>query len=165
MAVSKTIRRLLRVLDLEEELRRRQLEFAQANLAQLDWALKAAGEREREGRLLFSAGAWDEDLSNRLAGQAEMHAGRRRESVLRQHIEQSKLVVDGLRAAFLEKRVERKQAETFIKRVEARESLEEDRRTQRSLDTGYLMRTPANKSDAKRNERESAGNRSSDDHV
>ena len=163
MAVSKTIQRLRCILDVEEELRRRQLESAQADLARLELALRTAGEREREGRLLFSAGVRAEDLRNRLAGEAEMHAGRHRESILRQYIQQSKLVVDELRAAFLEKRVERKQAETFVKAAQVRESLEEDHRTQQSLDTWYLMRPSANKAGGERDEQYTAVNLRSDE--
>ncbi len=165
MAVSKTVRRLLRVLDLEEESRRRELESAQAELTLLDAALRAAGEREREGRLLFTAGVRSEDLRDRLSGQTEIHAGRRRGAVLQQHIQQFMLVVNEFRAAFLEKRVERKQAETLVKAAEARESVEEDRRAQQSLDEWYLMRLPDDRSDTKRDVQESADKPAAGDRI
>jgi hypothetical protein len=149
MVVSKIVRRLLRVLDLEEELRRRELESAQAELALLDTALRTAGERERDGRLLFTAAVQSEDLRDRLAGQAEVLAGRRRGVVLQQFIKQSSRAEEELRAALLEKRVERKQAETLVQAAQARESLEEGRRTQQSLDCWYLMRPSGDRSDAK----------------
>lgn len=150
MAISQSLRRLWRVLDLEEELRRRELESAQAELAKFNVALRAAGKRAREGRLLITAGVREEDLRDRLAGQSEVHAGMRRGAVLQQHIQQSTLAVETLRTAFLEKRVERKQAETLVRAREAREAVEEDRRTQQSLDTWYLMRSPNERSYPKR---------------
>jgi hypothetical protein len=152
--VSKSVRRLLHVLDLEEELSRRELGSAQAELAQLKAALKAAGEREREGRSMFTTGVQEGDLRGRLAGQAEVHAASYHGATLRGHIEISSPVVDRLRAAFLEKRVERKQAETLVKAAEARESIEEDRRTQQSLDSWYLMRPSVDSSIPKCEEQE-----------
>jgi flagellar biosynthesis chaperone FliJ len=156
MAVSKTLRRLLHVLDLEEESRRRDLESAQAELAQLDNGLRTSMEQEKDGRLLFASGVRSFELSDRLAGQAEVHAGRRRREVIQQCIQQSTQAVEGLRAAFLEKHVERKQAEVLVRATEARESLEGDRRTQQSLDSWYLMRPSSERSNPKRNIHESA---------
>jgi flagellar biosynthesis chaperone FliJ len=138
--VSKSVRQLLRVLDLEEELSRREFGSAQAELAQFEAALRAAGEREREGRSMFTTGVQEGNLRARLAGQAEVDAASYHGATLREHIRISAPVVDELRTAFLEKRVERKQAETLVKAAEARESIEEDRRTQQSLDSWYLMR-------------------------
>jgi flagellar biosynthesis chaperone FliJ len=150
MAISKPLRRLLHVLTLEEELQRRELESAQAELAKFNLALRAVGEQVREGRLLITAGVRGEDLRDRLAGQSEVRAGMRRGAVLQQHIQQSTQVVETLRTAFLEKRVERKQAETLVRAKEAREAVEENRRTQQSLDTWYLMRSPNERSYPKR---------------
>ena len=145
MAVSKSVRRLLRVLDLEEESRRRELESAQAEQARLDVALTSATQRERDGRVLFADGVRREDADNRWMGLKEVDAGRRCGAVLQQSIQQSMHAVEALRTALLEKRVERKQAEALVKAAEARESVEEDRRTQQSLDTWYLMRQPCGK--------------------
>jgi pyruvate dehydrogenase complex dehydrogenase (E1) component len=156
MAVSESVRRLLHVLNLEEESRRRALESAQAELARLGTALRAAVEQEKDGRLLFASGVRGYELDERLAGQAEMHVGRQRREVLQQCIQQSMQVVEALRVAFLEKRVEKKQAETLVKAAEAKESLEESRRTERSLDSWYLMRPSSERSDLKHNMHESA---------
>lgn len=140
MAVSKSVRRLLRVLNLEEELRRRELESAQAEHARLNVALTDAIRRERDGRLLFTDGVCREDLDVRWMGLKEEDVGRRKGAVLQRPIQQSEQAVETLRAALLEKRVERKQAETLVRAAEARELLEEDRRTQQGLDSWYLMR-------------------------
>ena len=50
MAASHGMRRLLRVLELEEEHYRAQMEAALADLRQLEEALMTAGEQERAGR-------------------------------------------------------------------------------------------------------------------
>ena len=157
MAVSKSVRRLLRVLDLEEESRRRELESAQAEHARLNVALTGATRRERDGRLLFADGVQREHADDRWMGLKEVDAGRRCGAVLQQTIQQSMQAVEALRTALLEKRVERKQAETLVKAAEARESLEEDRRTQQSLDTWYLMRQPCGKDGEKSTESEESG--------
>jgi hypothetical protein len=163
MAVSRQVRRLLRVLDLEEEMRRRDLTSAQAELALFDTAMRTAAERERYGRLLFTAALHNEDLRDRLAGQAETHAGRHRRVILQQFIEQTSRVVEELREKLLEKRVERKQAETLVVAAEANESLDQRRRSQQSLDAWYLLRTTADRSDTKRDEHETFGKLSPDD--
>jgi flagellar biosynthesis chaperone FliJ len=156
MAVSKTVRRMLHVLGLEEESRRRELDTAQAELARLDAGSRAAAKQEKDGRLLFASGVQGNEMDDRLAGLVEVHAGRRRQDVLQQCIQESTQVVEALRAAFLEKRVERKQAESLVKAAEARESLEKDRRNQQSLDSWFLMRPSLEGSDPKHNIHESA---------
>jgi hypothetical protein len=50
MAVSRVLRRLLRIRDLEEEQHRLALESALGVLHRLEGAMEAAGERERQGR-------------------------------------------------------------------------------------------------------------------
>jgi hypothetical protein len=156
MAVSKTVRRLLQVLDLEEESRRRELETAQAELARLGAESRAAAKQQKDGRLLFALGVRGDELDDRLAGQAEVHDGRRRQNVLQRYIQELTQVVEALRAAFLEKRVEKKQAESLVKAAEARELLEKDRRNQQSLDSWVLMRPSLEGSDPKHNFHESA---------
>jgi len=165
MAVSKSVRRLLRVLQLEEDMRRRELESAQADLARLDLALIASCERVRDGRILFTSGVQHAELSDRLAGDAEVQAGKRRGAVLQQRIEQSRLLVGELRRAFLEKRVERKQAETLVKVGDAQAALEEGRKTQQSLDSWYLMRPSANKVDSRHIEHETGVKTGADDRT
>ena len=165
MPVSRSVRRLLRVLGLEEESRRRDLTSAQGELAQLDAALRAAKKREGDGRCLFTTSVQSEDLRDRLVGQAEVNAGRHRGLVLQQHLHQSNQVVDALRAAFLDKRVERRQAETLVKTADASEALEEDRRTQQTLDTYYLMRPPTDSALPKRDKCERAVKPASDDRA
>ncbi len=142
MTVSKAVQRLVRVLGLEEEFRRRELESAQAQLLQLELAANSAVERERHGRRLIASSVQHEQPQDRLAGLAESRAGILQGIALRQWIEDSSKIVDERRTAFLDKRVERRQAETLVEAAEARETVENDRRTQQSLDDWYLTRPP-----------------------
>jgi flagellar biosynthesis chaperone FliJ len=146
MPVSAALQRLLRVLDQEEELQRRELESAQGEMAKLELAKRVAGERQQKGRRLIASGVQSNDLCDRLTGMEEMLAGRHCGSVLQQRIHQSTLVIDELRTALLNKRVERKQAETLIEAAQAREAAAADRRMQQSLDDWYLTRLAGERS-------------------
>jgi hypothetical protein len=154
MAVSKAVRRLLRVRELEETLHRRELESVQSELAQLELALRAAGERRLAGWHLVASGVQSEDLCDRLAGMGEVQAGSLFGAVVKQRIHQSTLVAEEMRTALLNKRVEHKQAEMLIKAAEAREAIETDRRTQQSLDDWYLTRIPGERPEKNGEEKE-----------
>lgn len=152
MAISKTLQRLLRVLDMKEELRRRELGLAQSELAGFERARQAAGKREQAGRRLTAGGVERADLRDRVAGVEEVAAGRRHVLALEPHIAQAAMKVEELRTAFLEARVEQRQTETLITEAKAREAAETERRTQRSLDDMYLARMPSERTKAGRRE-------------
>ena len=140
MAVSPAMRRLLRVLLLEEEQCRKSLEAAVSVLRTLEHALEAASERGRGGRRLIAASAGSGDLTDRLAGLEETRMAMRRAMLLRPPIEDAGQQVSTLRETYLAKRVERRQAETLILQAEAAQSLEAGRRSQQLLDDWYLNR-------------------------
>ncbi|MGH9606712.1 MAG: hypothetical protein ACRD3N_13565 [Terracidiphilus sp.] len=169
MAVSRALRRLLRVLDIEEEQRRAALESALGELRQLEQALAAAEERERRGRQLVRTGgaggaftgrtadamgkAADlraDFMVDRVAGIEEMRAAVRRAAALKPLIAQSQAEAAELREQFLAKRVERRQAETLIEEAEARDAVEAARRGQQVLDDWYLNRFRGAKSEVGR---------------
>jgi flagellar biosynthesis chaperone FliJ len=137
MAVSRGLRRLLRIRDLEEEQSRQALESAQGELNRLEHALVVTTERERQGRRLVQASAHTGQLSDRLAGLEEARSVDRLVAVLEPRIGAKQLEVMNLRQAFLLKRVERRQAETLIEETEAKEAIEADRRSQQSLDDWF----------------------------
>jgi flagellar biosynthesis chaperone FliJ len=60
--------------------------------------------------------------------------------VLAQHIARAEAVTKRLHESFLEKRVERRQAETLVNESEARSALESNRRSQRALDDWHGSR-------------------------
>jgi phage I-like protein len=140
MAISKTLRRLLLVLDMKEELHRRELGLAQNELAGLERAMNAAGKREQAGRRLVADGVECSNLHDRLAGVEEMEAGRKCAAALEPYVAQATQRADALRVAFLEARVERRRTETLVETARARESAEADRRAQRTLDDLYLSK-------------------------
>ncbi len=78
MAVSRALRRLLRIRELEEEQSRLALESALGELNRLEASLAAAVERERRGRRLVKASAQTGELPDRLAGLEETRAADRR---------------------------------------------------------------------------------------
>lgn len=140
MPAPRTLRRLLRVLELEEEQAQGALETALGELRLLLAGRAAALERERRGRRLVGASAASGELTERLAGIEEARAGRRLVEVLKERIAATEREASARREAFLAKRVERRQAETLAREAEAREARETERRTRQSLDEWYLHR-------------------------
>src|SRR5271157_295073 len=76
MAVSRALRRLLRIRELEEEQSRLALESALGELHRLEHALEAAVQRERRGRSLIQASAQTGELPDRLAGLEETRSAK-----------------------------------------------------------------------------------------
>src|ERR1039458_373198 len=87
MAVSRALRRLLRIRSLEEEQRRLALESAIGELNRLEHALAATAQQDRRGRRLVEVSARSGELPDRLAGPEETgaatrHAAAERKSVV-----------------------------------------------------------------------------------
>ena len=140
MAVSRALRRLLRIRELEDEQCRLALESTLGELNRLESALAATGERDRRGRRLVENGARTGQLPDRLAGLEETRVAHRLVAVLEPRIEAKEEEVEALRQEFLLKRVEHRQAETLIQETEAREAIEAGRSSQQRLDDWYSSR-------------------------
>jgi flagellar biosynthesis chaperone FliJ len=140
MAVSRALRRLLRIRDLEEEQSRLALDSALGELRRLEHMLAATFERERRGRSLVQDSVQTGQLADRLAGIEETRAAGRYAAVLEPRIDAAGEQVTQLREEFLLKRVERRQAETLIQETEAREVIEVGRRGQQDLDNWHSSR-------------------------
>jgi hypothetical protein len=140
VAVARTLRRLLRVLELEEEQAKGALEAALGVLRRLEQVRLAAAARERRGRELVAASARTGEIADRLAGIEEARAARRAAGLLKERFAAAERQAAARREEYLAKRVERRQAETLIKEAEAREALEAARRSQRSNDEWFLNR-------------------------
>jgi len=148
MPVSRTLRRLLRIRELEEEQCRLALGSAMGELNRLEHALSATAERDRMGRRLVEASARTGELRDRLAGLEETRTASRLVEVLEPRIAASECEVARLRQEFLEKRVERRQAETLLRETEARDAIASGRRSQQGIDDWFrsrLHRTQAEK--------------------
>jgi hypothetical protein len=144
MAVSRAMRRLLRVLHIQEEQSRTALESAVAELRRLEQAQLATEQRGRGGRRLVAASALEgqivHQLVDRLAGLEEALAASRAAAVLASHAADARQNVASRREAFLARRIERRQAEALVKKTEAADGVEASRRNQRALDDWYLNR-------------------------
>jgi flagellar biosynthesis chaperone FliJ len=134
------LRRLLRIRELEEEQNRLALESAMGELLRLEHALTATLDRERRGRRLIGASAQTGEVMDRVAGFEEKRSADCHAVALKPIIEFQAEEVTARREDFLEKRVERRQAETLIQEAEAQEDLDADRRGQQSLDDWYSSR-------------------------
>lgn len=140
MAVSRALRRLLRIRDLQEEQSRQVLESALGELRRLENARMATFERGCGGRALIRASAQTGQLTDRLAGLEEIRSAGCRAAALKPRIGAMEEEVAELRQEFLAKRIERRQAETLIEETEARDAAESGRRSQQTLDDWYSSR-------------------------
>lgn len=140
MAVSRAMRRLLRVREMEEELGRVALEKALGELRRLEAALRRVRERERSGRRLVAASAGTGEMVDRIAGLEETCAAGRHVAALTPRIADAELVVSARRGEFLAKRMARRQVETLIRKAETNEAAEFGRREQREADHWFLSR-------------------------
>jgi hypothetical protein len=149
VAVSRALRRLLRIRNLEEEQSRIALESAVGDLRRLEHAQAATVERDRRGRRLFDSSVHTGDLPDRLAGVVEQHAADCVQRALAPRIRDAALDVAGLREDYLDRRVERRQAETLVKESEARDALDLERKSQQGLDDWFRNRLHRAKLDTK----------------
>jgi hypothetical protein len=150
MPVSRGLRRLLRVLELEEEQCQMALAAAVGELRRLERAFETAAARDRGGRRLIAASAVSGELADRLSGLEETRAARRRAKLLAPWIEDAEQEVEALRRVHLAKRVERRQAETLVQAEEARETIAANRQGQQALDDWYLNRMHRNAAEGSR---------------
>ena len=158
MPVSKSLRRLLRIREVEEEQCRIRLETANSELNHLQNALQATVDRDRRGRELVVASAHSGDLPDRLAGMEEMRTAVHFAEVLTPRIAEKERQVAQLRKAFMDKRIEHRQAETLIEETEAKDAIETGRRTQQTLDDWFSSKQHREKG---REERRAASKRDS----
>ena len=149
MAVSRALRRLLRIRDLEEEQSRIALESAIGDLRRLEHAQAATAERDLRGRRLVIASVHTGELTDRLAGLVEQHAADRVQRALAPRILDAEQDVAGLREDYLDRRVERRQAETLVKESEAHDALDAERKSQQGLDDWFRNRLHRVKLDTK----------------
>jgi hypothetical protein len=138
MAGSRALRRLLRVREIEEEQRRRELEAAIGELRRLERALARASERDRGGRVMIAQSATSGEALDRLAGLEESLAAQRSAGFLVPRTALGQQEVARLREEFLARRAGRRQAEQMLRRMEARRAIDTARRGQQMLDEGHL---------------------------
>jgi len=140
MPVSGALRRLFQVRTLEEEQHRISLESALTDLRILEKALVQARVLERRGRAGLRASAAAADPSERVAALVETRAGARHAGALIPRIAAAEEKAARLRRQYLDKRMERRQAETLIRTRESLDAVQERRSEQRGLDNWFSSR-------------------------
>jgi predicted GIY-YIG superfamily endonuclease len=140
MAVSRPLRRLLQILEAQEEECRAAMEQARTELRRLEQAFRRCVERERGGRQLVAASAVTGETMDRIAGLEEQRAGKFIAAALAVRLRAAQQTIEARRSEFLGKRVERRQTETLIEEAEVKEAVEAGRRAQRDLDDWFLAR-------------------------
>jgi hypothetical protein len=140
MAVSRALRRLLRIRDLEEEQHRLALESALGEMKALERALAATATSDRWGRELSQGGVRSGEWIDRQAGVVETDAAQRSAAARAPRLADSEEEAAWRRAEFMGKRIERKQAQTLIEETEAGDAIDAGRRSQQSLDEWYRSR-------------------------
>jgi hypothetical protein len=148
MAVSRAMRRLLRVRDIQEEQSRLALESATGELRRLEDALQATESQDRRGRMLVGSSAQSGELPDRLAGLEETRTAVRFRVAVAPRVTAAQFEVSALREEFLAKRVDRRQAETLIEETEARDVIDRGRRSQQALDDWHRFRLHQEKTGA-----------------
>jgi hypothetical protein len=140
MSGSRSLERLLRIRGVEEEQRRRVLEASEVKLRSLVQNRTAALQTEQTGRRREVAGMISGEITERQAGLVESANAQKRARALAARI----VVAEGETAAgrqeFLEKRLERQQAETLVEEATARGAVENRRRSQRDIDDWFGTR-------------------------
>ncbi|HZB88590.1 MAG TPA: hypothetical protein VE291_08045 [Terracidiphilus sp.] len=144
MTVSRGLRRLLRVRELEEEQRRLALESALAELHQAVELMDCAQARGRMGRELLASSVHSGEIADRLAGLEESRSATQQTENLAVRLNAFEAQVEELRATYLATRVERRQAEALIEETEARDAVEAARSGQQDLDEWHRARRGRN---------------------
>jgi flagellar export protein FliJ len=140
MAVSQAMLRLLHIRELEEEQSRAALEQALAELNRLEQAIRNANEHEREGRRLVVQSAKTGQLWERFTGLTESRIAKKQSKLLSSQLGVAADEVAKLREKLVNKRVERRQAETLVEEARAHQAIENARHEQQSLDEWFRNR-------------------------
>lgn len=140
MPISRALRRLLRIRELEEQQSRLALESALGELNRIETALASAALRDRRGRQMVASSAQTGALPDRIAGMEESRSAGQRSAALEGRRELVAEQAEGLQASFLARRVARRQAETLIESSKALDTLDAARREQQILDDWHRTR-------------------------
>ena len=141
MSVKSTLCQLLRIRQLEEERAQMNLQTALAELQKLKDTRIASLERGRKGRVLVNASAGSGELSDWFSGLEEIRAAFRLNEMLSARITVAESTIARLREGFMAKRIERRQAETLLEKIEAQNAIKTGRRSQDALDDWYRLQS------------------------
>jgi hypothetical protein len=140
MVIKRTLNRLLRLRELEEELSRLQLEIAVAERSRRKQEVALAASSQAQGRRSFAAGIGEQNQLIRTAGLLESEEARKRLLRLQPYLETADLEVTRQQAEFLSCRTGRRQVETLLENEMTQAEVETGRRAQQMLDDWYGRR-------------------------
>jgi flagellar biosynthesis chaperone FliJ len=150
MPVSRSLRRLFRIRELEEEQSRLALDASLSELRRLEAALRGAEQQRRRATQTVNQGVCAGSLAERMAGLEEEASSERLSSALGLWIEELHAKINALREVYRVKSLQRRQAETLVDEAEARSRMDAARHEQAGLDDWYGNRTHARKGDEPR---------------
>jgi flagellar biosynthesis chaperone FliJ len=137
MSGSKTLRRLARIRELEEEQSRLLLEAAARSREEAVGELLAAHQERRDGRADLVRGVERDDVRDRVTGLVRMETALRRTESLRPRLDQLDRELASQREEYLARRTARRQVETLLSEAELLARQETDRRAQQMLDDWF----------------------------
>lgn len=140
MLVKRTLSRLLRLRELEEELSRLELELAVAERNRAQQEIVLAARRQEQGRRNFAAAIAEQNRLARAAGLFETEEARRQRLRLHPKLEAADAEMARQQAEFLLRRTGRRQVETLVENEHGKAEVEAGRRAQQMLDDWYGRR-------------------------
>jgi hypothetical protein len=140
VAVSRGLRRLYELRQIEELQKASLFELAVAELDQLKNALEVAHIREGNGRALVERSVMTGETQDRLFGVEEIAAAVRISAVLESRLRSAAEKVQRIRNEFLNKRLEKRQAGTLLESALEREAGLAQRKMQLALDEWTRLR-------------------------
>lgn len=146
MALSRALRNLLKIREMQEEQQKNALESAAAELRMIETALADAHTRQAAAHFGAFAGECVDPLDRR-ALQLQAETETRRRELLHARRQDSQQVVESERALYLERRTERRQAEAVVDAELLRDHKESERKLQREVDDWYGTRAATRSSD------------------
>ena len=140
MLVKRTLNRLLRLRELEEEQSRLELELAVAERNRAQQEIAFVTGRLEQGRRHFATGIVEQNRLARAAGLLETEEAGRQRLRLYPQLETADAEVARQQAEFLLHRTGRRQVETLVENERANGEVEAGRRAQQMLDDWYGRR-------------------------
>lgn len=137
---SSVIRRLLRIRALEEEQSRMVLEAAEAEVKRLQSALGSVRQSEHQGREILTRGVQDGEPTDRIAGVEQIRACEQAAAWIAGRTLQAEAEAGTQRSAFVEKRIQRRQAESLHDAAISQSLHRDEKRMQQMQDEWHLMR-------------------------
>lgn len=141
MQKEKTLGRLHRLRQMEEEISRLDLEVVVAERGRIFRHWQAAGADRVAGRSSFARSVEEGNAPDRQQSLVVIEQSRGREAHLAAMLASAERAVDQLRAAFLTRRTATLQAQTLLQEARAERTAEEARRVQQMLDDWFGHRS------------------------